>query len=83
MANRPGQRGYPDSRGYYGDYGGKFVPETLMPALDELEKAYTATMADAAFKDEFSRLCRDYIGRPTPLYYAAQLTKKTGGATIR
>ncbi len=72
----------PDKRGYYGKYGGKFVPETLMPALDELEKAYAAAMADAIFTKEFDRLCREYIGRPTPLYEAAQLTKKAGGATI-
>jgi len=72
----------PDKRGYYGKYGGKFVPETLMPALDELEKAYAAAMADEGFTREFDRLCREYIGRPTPLYEAAQLTKKAGGATI-
>ena len=72
----------PDKRGYYGKYGGKFVPETLMPALDELEKAYAGAMADAQFTAEFDRLCREYIGRPTPLYEAAQLTKKAGGAKI-
>jgi len=72
----------PDKRGYYGQYGGKFVPETLMPALDELEKAYAGAMADAQFTAEFDRLCREYIGRPTPLYEAAQLTKKAGGAKI-
>jgi tryptophan synthase beta chain len=72
----------PDARGYYGQYGGKFVPETLMPALDELEAAYAAAIADEGFNEEFARLCRDYIGRPTPLYYARQLTKKVGGATI-
>jgi tryptophan synthase beta chain len=72
----------PDSRGYYGKYGGKFVPETLMPALDELEVAYAAACADAGFKAEFERLCREYIGRPTPLYNARELAAKTGGATI-
>ncbi len=72
----------PDLRGYFGEYGGKFVPETLMPALAELEAAYNEAMADADFQEEFSRLCRDYIGRPTPLYYAQQLSGKIGGATI-
>jgi tryptophan synthase beta chain len=72
----------PNKYGYFGEYGGKFVPETLMPALDELEKAYAAAMADTAFKTEFDRLCRDYIGRPTPLYHAAQLSNKAGGAAI-
>jgi tryptophan synthase beta chain len=72
----------PDKRGYFGQFGGKFVPETLMPALDELEKAYAAATADAGFKKQFAELCRDYIGRPTPLYYAGQLSKKYGGAKI-
>jgi len=72
----------PDFRGYFGDYGGKFVPETLMAALDELELAYREACADKAFQDEFQHLCRDYIGRPTPLYYARQLSRQAGGATI-
>jgi len=72
----------PDKRGYFGDYGGKFVPETLMPALSELESAYADAMKDADFREEFSRLCRDYIGRPTPLYHASKLSEKIGGATI-
>ena len=72
----------PDKRGYFGQYGGKFVPETLMPALSELQKAYTDALADANFQEEFNRLCRDYIGRPTPLYHASQLSAKAGGATI-
>ena len=72
----------PDSRGYFGQYGGKFVPETLMPALDELESAYTEASADAAFQQLFQQLCRDYIGRPTPLYHAQQLSARTGGAAI-
>ena len=72
----------PDVSGYFGKYGGKFVPETLMPALAELESAYADAMADAAFQKQFDQLCKDYIGRPTPLYYAAQLSTKAGGATI-
>jgi tryptophan synthase beta chain len=72
----------PDKRGYFGGYGGKFVPETLMPALAELEAAYADALADTAFQEEFSRLCRDYIGRPTPLYHARQLSARIGGATI-
>ncbi len=72
----------PDKKGYFGQYGGKFVPETLMPALDELEKAYAGALRDDAFHHEFQRLCRDYIGRPTPLYPARRLSEKMGGATI-
>ncbi|GAJ07587.1 unnamed protein product, partial [marine sediment metagenome] len=72
----------PDNRGYFGDYGGRFVPETLMPALSELESAYAEACADADFQQQFHRLCREYIGRPTPLYTAQKLSAKAGGATI-
>jgi len=72
----------PDSRGYFGQYGGKFVPETLMAALSELESAYAEAIADADFQRQFRKLCRDYIGRPTPLYHAQQLSRNAGGATI-
>ncbi len=75
-------RDRPDSRGYFGQYGGKFVPETLMAALSELESAYAEAITDADFQRQFQQLCRDYIGRPTPLYYAQQLSRQTGGATI-
>jgi len=75
-------RDRPDSRGYFGQYGGKFVPETLMSALDELESAYAEAQADADFQKQFHQLCRDYIGRPTPLYHAQKLSAKAGGATI-
>ncbi|MFC1941955.1 tryptophan synthase subunit beta [Chloroflexota bacterium] len=72
----------PDPRGYFGEYGGRFVPETLMPALHELEEAYASAMADADFQHRFNQLCRDYIGRPTPLYNAHRLSARSGGTTI-
>ncbi|TET15472.1 MAG: tryptophan synthase subunit beta [Dehalococcoidia bacterium] len=72
----------PDEQGHYGPYGGKFVPETLMPALSELESAYSQACADADFWKQFNSLCRDYAGRPTPLYHAQKLTQKLGGAQI-
>ncbi len=72
----------PDDRGYFGDYGGQFVPETLMPVIDELAAAYKQVKADASFWAEFESLCRDYAGRPTPLYLAEKLTKQCGGASI-
>ncbi|MGB2877534.1 MAG: tryptophan synthase subunit beta [Dehalococcoidales bacterium] len=72
----------PDVRGYYGEFGGRFVPETLMAALDELEHAYREACADESFTREFKHLCRDYIGRPTPLYHARQLSGQIGGAVI-
>ncbi|MCL0091920.1 tryptophan synthase subunit beta [Dehalococcoidales bacterium] len=75
-------RDRPDSCGYFGQYGGKFVPETLMSALNELESAYTEAKADTNFQQQFRQLCREYIGRPTPLYPAQQLSAKIGGATI-
>jgi tryptophan synthase beta chain len=72
----------PDERGYFGDYGGRFVPETLMPVLDKLSKAYNQAKADPAFWAEFEALSRDYSGRPTPLYFAERLTENCGGARI-
>ncbi len=72
----------PDNRGYFGDYGGRFVPETLVPALDELTAAYEEAKADAAFWAEFDSLSRDYSGRPTPLYLAERLSEHCGGARI-
>jgi len=72
----------PDSRGYFGDYGGRFVPETLVPALDELTAAYDGAKADASFWAEFGSLSRDYSGRPTPLYLAERLSSHCHGARI-
>ena len=66
----------------FGPYGGQFVPETLMPALAELERVYIEARADPAFQAELERLLADYVGRPTPLTYAARLTEKLGGARI-
>ena len=71
-----------DKKGYFGDFGGRFVPETLIPALEELEQAYTQAKQDTQFWAEFHALCRDYAGRPTPLYLAQRLSLKMGGASI-
>jgi len=72
----------PDRRGHFGVFGGRYVSETLMPALIELEKAYSAARRDPAFRREFQRQLREYAGRETPLYFAERLTKKLGGARI-
>jgi len=72
----------PDERGRFGPYGGQYVPETLMAALGELERAYREAQADPAFRRELASLLRDYVGRPTPLYFAANLTARLGGARI-
>ncbi|MDA8091838.1 MAG: tryptophan synthase subunit beta [Nitrospiraceae bacterium] len=69
-------------KGYFGPYGGRFVPETLMPALLELEAAWLASLKDKAFRLEFKALAKDFIGRPTPLYLARRLSDKFGGAKI-
>jgi tryptophan synthase beta chain len=69
-------------KGKFGPYGGQFVPETLMPALAELEVAYDSAKADPAFQAEFEHLLKTYVGRPTPLTYAGRLTAKLGGAKI-
>ncbi|BCB97309.1 tryptophan synthase beta chain [Dissulfurispira thermophila] len=75
-------RKLPDKNGYFGQYGGRFIPETLMPALQELEEAYSKTKKDISFQNELKHLQETYIGRPTPLYFAKRLTRHLGGAKI-
>ena len=72
----------PDPSGHFGRYGGRFVPETLMAALEELEQVYLKAKADPAFESEMQGYLRDYVGRPTPLYFARRLTEHFGGARI-
>ncbi len=72
----------PDRRGHFGVFGGRYVSETLMPALIELEKAYAAVRRDPAFRREFETYLREYAGRPTPLYLAERLAEKLGGARV-
>ena len=73
---------YPDAGGHWGDFGGSFVPETLMANLDELKAAYAVARDDAEFQAEFHQLLNEYVGRPSPLTYAARLTEHFGGAKI-
>ena len=72
----------PDKRGRFGAYGGQYVPETLMPAILELEDVYARIRRDQSFQKEFQEYLKHYVGRPTPLYFAKQLTKTLGGAKI-
>jgi tryptophan synthase beta chain len=72
----------PDSRGHFGNFGGQFVPETLMPALEELTLAYDEAKNEVAFQEELQYYLRDYVGRPTPLYFAERLTRHLGGAKV-
>ena len=76
------QTSLPDERGRFGDFGGKFVPETLMAALEELETAYREVKENQEFQDRLGHLLRTYAGRPTPLYFAENLTRHCGGARI-
>ncbi len=94
MTTRPGDdkgrptfgRRDPDARGYFGDYGGRFVPETLVAPIEELTAGYFAARADRAFLEEFDRLLTHYVGRPTPLYETSRLVSGAGaprGSTLR
>ncbi len=69
-------------KGYFGEYGGRFAPETLVPALDELETAYNDLKKDREFQRELAYLMKNYVGRPTPLYFAKRLTESLGGAKV-
>ena len=73
---------YPDARGRFGDYGGQYVPETLMPLVHDLDAAYAAAKADEGFQAELADYLIHYVGRPSPLYFAARLTEHFGGAKI-
>jgi tryptophan synthase beta chain len=72
----------PDEMGHFGIYGGRFAPETLMPALEELAEAYLSAKKDRRFQQELNYYLKEYVGRPTSLYFAERLTKKLGGAKI-
>ncbi len=72
----------PDARGYFGEFGGRYVPETLVEPVEELERAYFAARDDAAFQAELDRLLKHYVGRPTPIFEAARLSEAAGGARI-
>jgi tryptophan synthase beta chain len=75
-------RAGPDERGHFGIYGGRYVAETLMPLVLEVERAYRAACADPAFAAEFQYYLKHYVGRPSPLYFAERLTERLGGAKI-
>jgi tryptophan synthase beta chain len=74
--------GLPDGMGHYGIYGGRYVSETLMPALVELERAYLEIKDDSKFKAELNYYLKEYVGRPTPLYFAERMSRELGGAKI-
>ncbi len=82
MQNLNTYRAGPDERGHFGIFGGRYVAETLMPLILEVEKAYAAAKGDPAFLDEFRYWLKNYVGRPNPLYFAGRLTEAFGGARI-
>jgi tryptophan synthase beta chain len=82
MTTRVIARRDPDARGYFGEFGGRYVPETLVAPIEELERAYFSARDDPAFNAELDRLLKDYAGRPTPMYEAKRLAEKAGGARI-
>jgi tryptophan synthase beta chain len=82
MATSPDITSVPDKHGYFGQFGGRFVPETLMTALLDLEREYEKACKDPAFRTELDHLLSEFVGRPTPLYFAERLTKELGGAKI-
>jgi len=75
-------RSGPDEHGHFGPYGGRYVAETLMPLILEVEKAFYAAREDQSFWDQFNALCKDYVGRPSPLYHAKKISEDLGGAKI-
>ena len=83
MTEQPNSyRNQPDERGHFGQFGGRYVAETLMPLILDLEREYRAAKEDPAFKEEFEGLLTHYVGRPSPLYFAERLTERLGGAEI-
>ncbi|KKM20535.1 hypothetical protein LCGC14_1644500, partial [marine sediment metagenome] len=76
------EKSLPDKSGHFGKYGGRFVPETLIPALEQLEREYLKAKEDSKFNDELKYYLREYVGRPSPLYFAKRLTEKLNGAKI-
>ena len=72
----------PDENGHFGEYGGRYVAETLMPLILEVEKYWNDAKKDPTFWNEFYALAKDYIGRPSPLYFASETTKDLGGAKV-
>ena len=82
MKKKISYRSFPDQFGKFGDYGGRFVAETLMPLILDLERKYKKYKEDPKFKKEFENLAKHFIGRPSPLYFAKNLTKYLRGAKV-
>src|SRR5690349_2374386 len=81
-AKLPASASVPDTAGRFGPFGGRYVPETLTRALDELAREYDLARQDPAFQAELDDLLKNFVGRPSPFYFARRLTEKCGGAQI-
>src|SRR5688572_33221438 len=81
-ANPNSLRNAPDEKGHFGPYGGRYVAETLMPLILSVERAWNEAKNDPKFWEQYDRLARDYVGRPSPLYFAEETTKHLGGAKV-
>jgi tryptophan synthase beta chain len=82
MSTHPATRRDPDARGYFGEFGGRFVPETLVEPIEELERAYFAAREDPEFLRGLDRLLEHYVGRPTPVYETSRFAAAAGGARV-
>ena len=82
MSAGPGSITTPDAHGRLGPFGGQYVPETLMGAIHQLEQEYDRARNDVSFWDELGVYLKDYVGRPSPLYFARRLTERLGGASV-
>ena len=81
-SNKNSLRNGPNEKGYFGEFGGRYAPEILMPNLIDLENAFEQAINDKKFTDEFEYYLKEWVGRPNPLYFAEELTNKIGGAKI-
>ena len=82
VQNKNSYTQWPNEKGYFGDFGGRYVSETLMPLIEEVEQEYNNVRNDSNFKKEFDYYLKNYVGRPSPLFFAKRITEDLGGAKI-
>ena len=82
VQNKNSYTQWPNEKGYFGDFGGRYVSETLMPLIEEVEQEYNSVRNDIKFQKEFEYYLKNYVGRPSPLFFAKRITEDLGGAKI-
>ena len=82
VQNKNSYTQWPNEKGYFGDFGGRYVSETLMPLIEEVEQEYNSVRNDSKFQKEFEYYLKNYVGRPSPLFFAKRITEDLGGAKI-